>query len=285
MKVTFDAILDPDTGSLSHETIAGYWESCEIIDEYTVKMGLSEATPLALSVLSRYGANIMPAHIMKDVPHSEWRAHWTNSERVVGSGPYKFVEWKRDDYMSFEAFEDYHLGTPKTKNIIWRLIPAAPTRLSALEAGEIDLIVDCLDFYVGELDRLEGNPDIEMVWFPKASTNCVKFNLHNPVLQERLVRLAICHAIPKEKIVDVVFKGHADVATAGIAKAHRFYDWSIEPFEYDLELAKSYLEQAGYKPTPTLTIPMSVYIYSAVGGFLVGAVVAGTIVYFISRRE
>ena len=286
VKCTYDALLDPETNSLSYATVAEAVDHAEIIDSYTVKMHLTSATPLALTTMGKYGANIMPWHIMKDVPHAEWREHWTNTETVVGSGPFKLKEWVIDQYFIVEAFDDYYEGRPFVDTIIWRVIPDYQMQVVALKAGEIHTFSGRGAVPEETLDELKADPNLKYEEFATPGTRCIKFNLVHPFLNNKYVRLALAHATPKEKIIEAI--GYGQIATTALSPNFIFFDEELEPFPYDIEKAKELLAYAGYEQPEQIVEeaePLSSYLLPGGIGFVAGAAVAGAAVFFISRRE
>ena len=61
------------------------------------------------------------------------------SQHPIGSGPYKMVEWNPSDSVKLEAFDEYFMGKPATKNLVMKVIPEAAQRVIALEMGEVDI--------------------------------------------------------------------------------------------------------------------------------------------------
>src|SRR5699024_1611298 len=78
------------------------------------------------------------------------------SANPVGTGPYKFVKWTLGDSVEFEAFEDYWEGAPAIKKLTYRIIPEGSSRTIALEAGEIDFIVEVETNDLTRLEETEG---------------------------------------------------------------------------------------------------------------------------------
>ena len=104
------------------------------VDDLTVEIKTDGPDAMLLSNLCHHGNAIVPKSLIDS-------GHDFNTD-PVGTGPYKLVEWKRGDSLTFEAFEDYFKGPAKIKNMTWKIIPEGSSRTIALEAGEIDFIVE-----------------------------------------------------------------------------------------------------------------------------------------------
>ena len=106
----------------------------EVVDDYTVKITTDGPQSGLLSDLTHHGNFILPADLIES-------GHDFNSE-PIGTGPYKLVAWNRGESLEFEAFEDYFGGAAPIKHVTWRIIPEGSSRTMALEAGEVDLIIE-----------------------------------------------------------------------------------------------------------------------------------------------
>lgn len=162
----------------------------------------------------------------------------------VGTGPFKFVEWKANDSITVEKFEDYwQEGKPKLDKIIFRSIPDNASRLNALTTGEIDL-ADGINPSDGE--SIENNQDLQLFERPSMNVGYLGLTVTREPFGDKLVRQAINHAIDKESIIDAFFEGRADVAVNPMPPSISGYNDEIEGYDYDPEKAKELLEEAGF---------------------------------------
>ncbi|WP_099352802.1 ABC transporter substrate-binding protein [Fredinandcohnia onubensis] len=162
----------------------------------------------------------------------------------VGTGPFKFVEWKENDRITLEKNADYWMeGYPKLEKIIFRSIPENSARLNALLAGEIDLM-DGVN--PSDLTQIEGNPDLQTFERPSMNVGYLGFTVNRPPFDNKLVRQALNHAIDKEGIIAAFYGGLAEPAKNPLPPALEGYNDDIEPYPYDLEKAKELLAEAGY---------------------------------------
>ena len=152
----------------------------------------------------------------------------------VGSGPYKFVEWKQGDSVKLEAFDDYYAGAPATKYLQMKVIPEAAQRTIALETGEIDLAYDII---ANDKDKVADNADLQLLEAPSLSCYYVTMNMKQKPFDDIRVREAINLAIDRQLLVDTIINGAGQVADAIIAPAVFGYS-SPGAYEYDPEIAK-----------------------------------------------
>jgi len=164
----------------------------------------------------------------------------------IGTGPYKFLEKKEGDYIKFEA-QDHHwrVGTPKYKYLTFKKLPEEGTRVAALKAGEVDVIM------VGRTRVRE----LEKAGFPIVrKKEAVELNLDflhtyrpdNP-LSKKKVRQALVYAIDKQAIVDHIFLGQGKVVGHSYCMFTTSIDYKEYPLTpYDPKKAKQLLAEAGY---------------------------------------
>ncbi|MBW7884988.1 MAG: ABC transporter substrate-binding protein, partial [Caldilineaceae bacterium] len=128
VKYTFDTILDESFASPSRSFFIPI-TAVDVIDDYTVQFTLDQPYGPFLSYLTM---GIVPKSVAEADPEG-----FANSP--VGTGPFKFVEWKRGDSITLEANDDYWNGRPKLDGIEIKVVPDNSARVVALEAGDLDL--------------------------------------------------------------------------------------------------------------------------------------------------
>ncbi len=206
------------------------------VDDSTVEIKTDGPDAMVLLNLCHHGNAIVPKKLIDE-------GHDFNTE-PIGTGPYKLVEWKRGDSLTFEAFEDFYKGAPKIKNMTWKIIPEGSSRTIALEAGEIDFIVEVEAM---DADRLKENSDLKVISFEHTSHNWLMLNNEKPGLDNQNVRHAINSAIDKESVVTVAYNGLA--TPSWTATPSNFAGTTDENADtYDVEKAKQYLEESGVDP-------------------------------------
>ncbi len=232
VKYTFDWVLDPENDAPNRPLYADI-EEVEIEDDYTVHFHLSSSNVFLLNNMARM--NVVPKHRGDD---TDFRTN------PVGTGPYMFERWVRDDRLELKAYNDYWGGEPITPNLIIKTIPESSTRLMAFEAGEIDV-------YQGgivplELSRLEIEPSYVVQRSPSTGYDYFAFNTKNPPLDNVYVRQAICHLINREAIVERVWAGIGTPGVTPVPAALPWYNDDVRRYDYSLEKARELLEKAGY---------------------------------------
>ncbi len=241
IKANFDAIWDNIERHVWMES-ANLITEYNVLDDYKFEIKLSapyEPMLLELGVTRPYA--ICSPNAMKD---------GTTKDGVVdaiGSGPYKLVEDKEGEYAKFEINEDYWGDKPEIKNVTMKVIPDNQTRVMALENGEIDLIYGAELLDAQTLNTYEDNDKITASTSKPSSTRHLIMNSANEILKDQDVRYAISHAVNKAGISEGIFHGIEAPAETLYSKEMPYCgEVELEPFTYDTELAKKYLEDAGW---------------------------------------
>ena len=210
--------------------------SVEVVDDYTVKITTDGPHSGLLSDLTHHGNAIIPAALIES-------GHDFNKE-PIGTGPYKLKEWKKGESVEFEAFPDYFKGEAAIKSVIWKVIPEGSSRTMALEAGEVDLIVEV---ETTDVSRMMDNPDITVHNESGTSHNFMMINNEKAPFDNINFRKAIASAIDKNAIVQVAFNGSASPVDAMVPDCFPGATSEGAP-TYDVEAAKAYLEASGLNP-------------------------------------
>ena len=218
--------------------IVSFIESVEITGENTIVIHCAEPYAPILNNLS------MPFTAIVPKAYIEANGDEYFSQHPIGSGPYKMVEWNPSDSVKLEAFDEYFMGKPATKNLVMKVIPEAAQRVIALEMGEVDI---AYSIEANDVDKIDANPDL--VKHSRPSMTCFNyfFNLvdaDRPTYDLK-VRQAICYAIDRQKIIDTILHGSATLADSMIAPIVACYT-PTPTYDYDLEKAKQLMAESSY---------------------------------------
>ncbi len=227
--------LDRAVASAAVSYIVDFIDTVTVVDEYTVDVTLDAPYAPALRNLSVPFSAIVPKAVV-EADEEGFIQH------PIGSGPYKFVEWKQGDSCTLERFDDYWGGAAPTKNLIMKVIPEAAQRTIALETGEIDLAYDLLP---NDLEKVRNNADLTLYEAPSLTCFYVTMNMNKEPFNNPKVREAINYAIDRQLIIDTIACGSGQPADAIIAPAVFGYS-SPGAYEYNPEKAKELLAEAGY---------------------------------------
>ena len=247
-------ITDPEAagrhayGKLGAEN---YFDSVEVIDDYTVKVNFKSVFAPMIYALSECSAGC----IHSPTAIEEYGDAY-GTDYLVGTGPFKFVEWTGSDgEVTFVRNEDYnwggdfynHEGPAYLDGFTFKGIVENGTRVAALESGDLDVSL-VLAKDVGYFEDLDGFKTKVM---PSKGTGGLQINLANPILADVRVRQALSHAIDREAILGTPrYSGYGDVMYGFYSPA--LWGTSMEEFAeynflYDPEKAKALLEEVGWK--------------------------------------
>ncbi len=185
---------------------------------------------------------ILPKHIWAEIDNPATFAN----DNPIGSGPFKFDYYRRDEELSLKAFKD-HFAPPKNDGFLHVVYGNIEAIVGALERGEIDStaapVLDSL-----QAERLGKLPEIKVVAPLTFGMYMLEFNTRIPPLNDVHFRRAISYAIPVPAMIKRVWDGFAVPAGAMISPENKFWHNSnLPPWPYDMEKAKEELRQAGYE--------------------------------------
>lgn len=205
-------------------------------DDYTVIVKTAEPYSPILSALTVPFTAIVPQHAVE----ADEDAFALNP---IGTGPYKFVEWKQGEYTKLEANADYFLGAPKTQNLVMKVVPEASQRVIAIETGEADL---AYNVSANDSKRVEEDEDLQLFKGPSQTVSYLTMNETNEKFADKRVRQAIRYAIDKEAIVETMLYGAGEPADSIIPSSTFGFSEKIQKYEHNVEKAKKLMADAGY---------------------------------------
>jgi len=165
-------------------------------------------------------------------------------EEPVGTGPFKFQEWKRNDSITLVKNPDYwQKGLPKSDKLIIRSIPDNSARLLALRSGEVDLIEDVNP---SDRDTVKSDSTLVEILRPSFNIGYVGFNTKKAPFDNPKVRQALSYAVDKQALIDAFYGGSAIPAINPMPPAVLGYNDKVKDYPFDLDKAKELLAAAGY---------------------------------------
>jgi peptide/nickel transport system substrate-binding protein len=236
VKFSIDRMIDPQTKTFFFPFISTIKE-VKIIDDFTIHIITKGPDPLLLKRLN-FSLFIFPADLFKEKGAEAFFQH------PVGTGPFKFVSWTRNDRMVLEANEAYWDGSPKVKRLIFRPVPEVATRLAELQTGNADIITSIPPFLVSQV-KDSANANVQSI--PSGRVMFLYINcLTEGPLKDKKVRQAINYAIDKKSIIENILKGSGIQMAVNLTPLHFGYDPKMKPYPYDPGKAKKLLAEAGH---------------------------------------
>ena len=160
----------------------------------------------------------------------------------VGTGPFRFVEWVKDDRIVIERNPDYWGTPPYLDRVVIRSIPENTVRFLALEQGEIEAMDGVSPLEARRIERTNG---IYLMRKPGMNVGYLPMHMERAPFDKREVRLALNHAINKQALVDGLYMGYGTVAVNPIPPTIWSYNTEIEGYAYDPDRARELLAEAG----------------------------------------
>jgi len=247
-----DALANPDVGSAYTGSFVDTVESWRAIDENTVEFVAKE--PVFTFLYDIQPLTIIPKHIWGEVPPADWRtdpgATGTDPSRVIGSGPFKFQEWRQGESVSLVRNDDYYGKVPYIDSYLLRIWPDQTAAVNALLAGEIDVV----GLESADVAAIEGTPGVVVAEYPSRGFLYYEFNLDPEVTtkwQDQRVRQALLYALDRESLVNNILLGYAEVAQGTQPSVSYAYapDQVTTKYTFDPEKAKALLAEAGWTDT------------------------------------
>jgi peptide/nickel transport system substrate-binding protein len=165
------------------------------------------------------------------------------NENPVGTGPFKFVEWKKDDHITVDAFDGYWGTRAKLQRIIFQPVPEPSVRALKIQNGEADVTwaVDPKD-----VPSLKGQANTDVLEQPGLNVNMAEFNLMMPQFQNKSLRQAMNYAINKQELADSLYTGAGTAATGVLPPTSWAFNSDLKAYPFDPDKARALLKDAGY---------------------------------------
>jgi ABC-type transport system substrate-binding protein len=250
VKFTFDAIMNPRNLS---PRIADFEpvKHVEVVDPLTVCIVYKR---LYSPAIGTWTMPIIPKHLLNDEalreeaigrgldPDSFTMRQSVFNRRPIGCGPFVFREWKSDQYIALNRFENYWEGPPNYRRYFFRIIP--------------DLLTQEMEFYAGTVDtysvqphqvaRLSEDPRYQNFSGLTFGYTYIGYNMRRPPFDDRRVRQALGMAVDVERIIKYVLNGQGERITGPFVMQTDFYNHDVRPLPYDPEGALRLLAEAGW---------------------------------------
>jgi peptide/nickel transport system substrate-binding protein len=231
----------------------------QVVDDLTFKIITHKPEPSLLHRLSRLGSGMLPK---KYIDEKGWD-HFLNNP--VGTGPFKFKEWVRDDKIVLTVFDDYYEGkVEEWDEVIFRVIPENSTRVSELLTGGVDIAINVPPT---DWERVDKNDGTHMV--SETSNRNLMLTVRSTEgypTADKKVREAIDYAIDDKALAENVLQGGAIPTRTRVGPNNFGHNPDLyNTFRYDVEKAKELLKEAGKADGFELTLhsPKGRYLQDA----------------------
>lgn len=222
------------------------FETVEAVDELTVRFTFAQPTATFISALAMPHAGILS-------PSAVEAAGEEMGRKPVGTGPFKFADWQSGVSITLERNPDYQWGTPEAENrgpvkferLVFKVVPDPSTQLSALQAGEVDVL------FVNEpshMAKFENDESVRMEMVDLDSLIYLGYNCAKAHFDDARVRRALNHTVNRAEIIETALGGLGEEAFTPLTPSMLGYDESLKAYgqEYDPAKTKALLIEAGF---------------------------------------
>ena len=245
VKWTLDRCLDPVVICTSRGKIEVI-DRVTVEDDYTVTVHLTKPWRPIMAALAEI-AGFVPSQDAVEKANSYAERTGDFGRDPVGSGAFRFKEWRPDDFIIVEKNDDYwEKGKPFLDEIRLQHVSDAQTQLAMVRTGNTDIISET----PADLASLvRGNPDVRVDEYQSGRTYIIRLLSDRPPFDNKALRQAVGFAINRQVLIDVIYGGFGRPAytMGGVGWA---YNPSIRPITYDAQMARQKVAEAGYDGSP-----------------------------------
>jgi peptide/nickel transport system substrate-binding protein len=239
IKASMDHLLDKEIKAPSTSIFASFKE-IQVVDPQTVRLVLLKTDARVFDLLANNFA-VLPAQYIKDVGAAGI------AKQPIGTGPYKFVEWVKDDHLTLEANPTYweggYKGKPQVKTVVLRPVTDAATRLADLRSGAADLIMDVPSDQAAALKSGGFN----VVEKDVVQQDYIYFDTTKDLpIKNKDVRQALNYAVDKETILQTLLGGFGRPLAGPLSSLTLGYNPDVKPYPYDPAKARALLASGGF---------------------------------------
>ena len=220
------------------------------VSDYDLVSSLTTPTPYDVVVrykepfspgLLSWMQSILPAHLLEKVDPAKWAEVY--NRHPIGTGPFKFGEWKTNEYIRLVRNPDYYLGSPWLDSIVFRVLPDPLTLQLAFQTHQVD-------FWNAEpwaVKGVEKDPRFDIFSAAGNMYNYIGWNLQRPLFSDLRVRQALAQAVNIPQMIKYIIYGRGVQSTGIFTPKMWFFDPKVQPLTYDPAAARALLVQDDLK--------------------------------------
>ncbi len=232
----------------------GVLSGCEAIDKYTVRFTTRVPDVLLEQRLASWCSWVVNKRQYEALGRDGF------AKNPVGTGPFRFTSMSAKDHITFTAFDEYFLGRPNARGVVFKVIPELAARIAGLVSGEFQLITNVPP---DQVQVLQGFKGVEARSVALANSHLLTYDARGEWTSDKRVRQALSLAVDRKKLVDSLWLGKAV-----IPGGHNYPEFGRMYLEgrslaFDPEKAKALLKAAGYNGSPIVYRTMPNYYTNA----------------------
>lgn len=216
-------------------------ERAIVVDRYTFRVIYKR--PFAPGLSSWGSLVVLPKHLLagQDINTTPF------SRKPVGTGPFRFKEWKTGEKIVLEVNPTYFEGRPCLDGFVYRIIPDPATMFLELKAGGLDFAGLTPLQYKRQTETYKMRRDFRKYRYLAFAYTYLGYNLKDEKFKDVRVRQAISYAIDKNEIIQGVLLGLGLKATGPYKPDTQWYNPNVKKYPHDVEKAKTLLARAGWR--------------------------------------
>ncbi len=238
VKFTFDRLLGPEGAKGPQQGNYKSIDHAQVVDDYTINLVMKTQDPVIVTKLAGYGAMIVPPKYIQEHGSEYFGSH------PVGTGPFKFVEYRKDDHLTLAANRDYWGGGPQVVAVTYRFIPEASTRVAELQAGGADI---AQNVPVSQASVVKNDPNLVLMPTGSPTVLEIRFDPSKPPADDIRFRKAVIAAIDVQTIIQTILQGYGHRVSTFQSPLSFGDDPTLKPYPFDPQRAKQLLAEAGVK--------------------------------------
>lgn len=200
------------------------------------------------SALMSWGMGMLPKHVLAGKPTAWWAQNYNLSP--IGTGPFRFAEWRSNEFVRLVRNDDYFEGRPWLEGIAVRTIPDQVAIRLAFLTRQIDIW--SVDDHA--VSRFRDDPRFELFASSNPAYEYIGWNLRRPLFQDVRVRTALAHAVDIGAIIKYIVYGYGRQSTGPFVPQTWYFSEAVQPLGFDPERARTLLAEAGWAPGPDGTL-------------------------------
>lgn len=223
-------------GGINFEEIYGNPTSVTAVDDYTVQIAYDTPRPLLpYSIANHYSAQF---------EENQFDENSNFTGLPIGTGPFKLVDWERDQYAVLERNDNYYGEKPTLTKITIKIYPDANSRLSALKSGEVDALAELGAVLPAQAGEIRDDPNYVVEAYNTACNTYLLLNQSKAPFDDVRIRQALNLALNRDELVGELLYGYGVPAKGVILQYNTQWFSADAPLSYDAEAAKALLEEA-----------------------------------------
>jgi peptide/nickel transport system substrate-binding protein len=244
---TFDRLLGLNGTGTFYEHSIGITKpsNIQVVNPYKIIFKLDFPAELFFKMMSIPHMGILDAAVYKQhaTKADPWASQWAHTNSV-GWGPYYITQNQQGVQVVLKADPNFWGHKPAVQNIIEKAVPSSANRVALLKGGAVDIASNLAP---RERLSLKSDSNVKVVSFTPAQSHSILYMTNTkPPFNNKLVRQAVCYALPYQNIVQTVGLGTARQQKSPLPANYQFYAPQLDPYSYNPAKAKALLKQAGF---------------------------------------